>query len=212
MRKIAWKLLRFLKIASFIQISYKGILDEYGWFKSFNKKQSIDKDGNPIPWFTYSLISFISDRLTNELNVFEFGSGNSTLWFSHKVEKVISVEHNKEWYNIVKDKMPSNVKLIYQELEYDNEYCRTAKKFEEFFDIVIIDGRDRNNCVYNSVDKLTDKGIIIFDNTQLDIYSDSQNFLKSKGFKRLDFKGLCPAVAHTNTTTVFYKANNCLNI
>ncbi|MDF1550900.1 MAG: hypothetical protein P1P88_23960, partial [Bacteroidales bacterium] len=71
---------------------------------------------------------------------------------------------------------------------------------------------DRNNCVYNSVSSLTDDGVIIFDNSQRSQYLESQLFLKENNFKRIDFKGLCPSVAHANTTTIFYRTNNCLDI
>lgn len=212
MRKYIWKLFRFLNIAPFIMIFYKGILDEYGWLKSFNKMQSIDRKGKPIPWFTYSATSFLKDRLTKNMNVFEFGSGNSTLWFSERVKNIISVEYDVKWYNKVKNEIPDNVELIYCNFEYDGEYCRTVVKSDLKFNIIIVDGRDRNNCIYNSINSLTEDGVIIFDNTQRESYQDSIKFLKENGFKRIDFCGLTPAVAHANATTVFYKTKNCLGI
>jgi len=212
MRKYAWKLLRFLKVAPFIQIFYKGILDEYGWFRSFNKKQSIDKKGAPIPWYAYSAIFFIEGRLHNKLTVFEFGAGNSTLWFSKRVKNVVSVEHDTKWFSKIKKEMPNNVELIHSDLDYDGDYCRSASKQEKKFDIIIIDGRDRNNCVHNSLDSLTKDGVIIFDNSQIEDYSVGKKFLKENGFKNIDFKGLCPCVPHSNTTSIFYKSKNCLEI
>ena len=212
MRKFIWKVLRFFKVASFIQISYKGILDEYGWLKSFNQMQSIDKEGNPIPWFSYSAISFINDRLTNEMTVFEFGSGNSTLWFSKRVKNVVSIEHDVNWYNKIKKIMPENVNLSHCNLKYNDEYCRAAANQHSKFDIIIIDGRDRNNCVLNSIDSLADDGIIIFDNMQRKSYQPSIKYLDEKGFSKIDFIGLCPCVPFSNTTTIFYKSSNCFKI
>jgi hypothetical protein len=212
MRTIIWKLLRFLKIAPFLQLAYKGALDDYGWIKSFNKKQSIDRNGSPIPWITYPAINFLNSRLNNELNLLEFGSGNSTLWFSKRVKRVFSVEHNKAWFEKVKEQIPKNVSLFYSELDYDGEYSKQPIESDLKFNIILIDGRDRNNCVFNSIDKLTEDGIYIFDNSQRERYLKSQQFLKEKGFKRIDFKGMCPGEASLQTTTVFYKNNNCLGI
>ncbi|MBN1115585.1 MAG: hypothetical protein JXA77_00145 [Bacteroidales bacterium] len=212
MRKFVWYILHFFGIDGFIQLSYKGILDEYGWMKSFHARQSINKNGEPIPWMTYSLINFLEPRLTKEMLVFEFGAGNSTLWFSSRVGKVKSVENNLEWYTMLKRMHKNNVELVYKELEPNGEYSHILQSTAEKFDIIVIDGRDRNNCVYNSVEHLKIDGIILFDNSQLKEYVPSQNYLRDRGFKRIDFEGLCPGVAHSNTTTIFYRSDNVLGI
>ncbi|MFN8257511.1 MAG: hypothetical protein U0W24_17585 [Bacteroidales bacterium] len=212
MKKILWKILHFLRLAAFIQLSYKGILDELGWLKSFYKKQSIDRDGNPIPWCTYSFIYFISGKLNKTMNVFEFGSGNSTIWYASRVNSIIAVEHNKNWINLIQPKLPANAKLVFKELEYDGQYCRTSGNDGIKYDIIIIDGRDRNNCVINSIHNLKDNGVIILDNSQRKTYQISFEFLVEKNFKFIDFYGLCPGVAQLSRTTVFYREANCLNI
>jgi hypothetical protein len=212
LRKFIWKILRKLRLAGPIQLIYKGILDETGWLKSFNAMQSIDKSGNPIPWCSYSFIYFIEQRLSNDLSVFEFGAGNSTLWYAKRVKEVISVEHDLVWKTMLEQKVPSNSKVIFKELSYNGEYARTTTSLGRKFDVIVVDGRDRNNCIYNSIDSLSDKGVIILDNSQRTNYNESQKFLLAKGFKRIDFTGLCPAVAHINTTTIFYRTENCLGI
>ena len=49
-------------------------------------------------------------------NVFEFGCGNfSTLFFAEKCKSVISIEmQSEDWFNELKIKVPSNVKLLCQ--------------------------------------------------------------------------------------------------
>ena len=83
-----------------------GYLLEVGWFNSFMSHKSVDKYGQSIPWFSYPFIDFLTPRLSKELTVFEFGSGNSTSFFAQRVKKVISIEHNKEWYRIVNETKP----------------------------------------------------------------------------------------------------------
>ncbi len=75
-----------------------GYLLETGWFESFKSGEPVDADLKPIPWFTYSAIDFLKERLNNKLNILEFGSGNSTLFFAERVKKVISFEHSKDWH------------------------------------------------------------------------------------------------------------------
>ena len=97
-----------------------GYLLQTGWFNSFKQKKPLDKDNNPIPWFTYSAIEFLSERMNKKMNVFEFGSGNSTLFFAKRVNQITSVEHNKDWYDIISNQSPENSKIIFTNAEHTN--------------------------------------------------------------------------------------------
>ncbi len=39
-----------------------GYLLEVGWFESFKSLKSINKKGQPIPWFSYPFIDFLTPR------------------------------------------------------------------------------------------------------------------------------------------------------
>jgi hypothetical protein len=211
-KKIIWKILIKLRIGGPIQLMLTGGLLHDGWFNSFNTKRAVDRINNPIPWCTYPFLKFIEPRLKKDFSVFEFGSGNSTLWYAARVGQILSVEDNRDWLEMVSKKVPENAKLIYQTLKYDGEYCRQASELGNKFDIIIIDGRDRVNCVKNSIQALAEDGVIIFDNSDLPQYSDGIIFLISKGFKKIDFIGLSPVTPHNNCTSVFYRTLNCLGI
>ncbi len=207
-----WQLLNSVNLGGCVQLMLKSQLLEDGWFKSFNSKKSVDKNGNPIPWNTYPFIKFIEPRLKKHFDVFEYGSGNSTIWFSARVNSIYSVENDKEWYNIVSKSLPDNSHLVYQELQYDGDYSKEVEKSGKYYHIVIIDGRDRVNCIKRSIPRLTEDGIIVFDNSDLSIYQEAIELLEKEGFRRIDFIGMSPVTAHNNYTTVFYKSHNCLNI
>lgn len=212
LKNIIWKILIKLKIGGIIQLLLASGLKDDGWFESFNTKKSIDKNGNPIPWCTYSFIKFIEPRLKKDFTVFEYGSGNSTIWYANRVKEIISVENDETWFNVVSKLLPSNAKLIYSRLEYDGEYCRMVKNQNKKFDIIIVDGRDRVNCVKHSLDFLTQTGIIIFDNSNLEKYKEVTEFLNKQDFNRLDFWGISPITGHNNCTSIYYKPNNCIKI
>jgi hypothetical protein len=207
-----WKILISLGIGGPIQLILNGALIEDGWYKSYNTKRSVDKNGNPIPWCTYPFIKFIEPRLKKNFRIFEFGAGNSTLWYAEHVEWIRAVEHDKEWINYLSTSILHNVEIIHKELSEGGDYSKEVMRGGEKYDIIIIDGRDRNNCVKNSIDYLTDKGIIIFDNSNLPIYRSSIDFLSNHGFKKIDFIGMSPVTSHNNCTSIFYKTNNCLAI
>src|SRR5262245_48494149 len=75
----------------------KSILVVDGWNHSFRSAQAVDRQNNPIPWYTYAAIHFLEPRLQRQLRVFEYGCGNSTLWYSKRVSQVIAVEHDLQW-------------------------------------------------------------------------------------------------------------------
>lgn len=211
MKKFLWKILNTLKLGGPIQLYLNSQLKEDGWFNSFYKKESVDKNNNPIPWYSYSFIKFLQPRLKKEFKVFEYGSGNSTLWFSRYVKSVKAVEHDNNWYEKVKTKLPANAELVYKEVENKN-YAKEVSTSGSKYDIIIIDGVDRNNCVYESINSLPQNGVLIFDNSEREEYKESVEYLFSKGFKKVDFWGMCPVTPINTCTSVFYKDGNCLEI
>lgn len=211
MKKLFWKILNGFKLGGPIQLYLNSQLKEDGWFNTFYKKESVDKNNNPIPWYSYSFIKFLEPRLKKEFSVFEYGSGNSTLWFSKRVKTVKAVEHDKNWYEKVKANLPANAEIVYRERE-DNYYAKEVSASENKYEIIIIDGVARNNCVYESVNSLSQNGVIIFDNSEREDYKSSIEFLFSQGFKKIDFWGMCPVTPINTCTSVFYKDGNCLGI
>lgn len=201
------KLLRIL-----LSMNSNGYLKESGWINSFDKQMPIDTNNNPLPWVTYPFIDFISNRLKSEMEVFEFGSGNSTLWYAKKVKFITSVEHDKNWYDILKKEIPLNVNLYFKELIYGGEYSKISTMPTEYFDIISIDGRDRVNCMKDSIKALKSDGIIVLDDSERVQYTEGIQFLLDNEFKRIDFWGISPGLFYKKNTTIFYKTNNCLGI
>jgi hypothetical protein len=191
--------------------SIGGYLSEIGWVKSFLVKMPVDKHGNPYPWVTYPFIDFIGVRLNKSMNVFEYGSGNSTFYYADKVKSVISVEHDRLWYEQVKNKISDNVTLIYQDLDTGN-YSMTVGMQQKLFDIIIVDGRDRINCLKQSINALSEEGIIVLDDSEREIYVEGIVFLKDNGFNKIDFWGISPGLLYKKCTSIFYKQGNCLTI
>lgn len=189
-----------------------GYLFDVGWFESFSSKKSIDKNGDPIPWFSYPFIDFLLPRLTKNITLFEFGSGNSTMIFSLKVKDVISIEHNKEWFQMVNATKPSNVKLIQTKSESVSDYLEYFNNLIECVDIVVVDGLHRNECLIKSISKLSENGVLILDDSERHEYKDGIEYIEKLKFKRLDFWGIAPTVLFKKCTTLFYKSKNCLEV
>ncbi len=201
-----------LDLAGIIQLYVNSAIKDYGWFKSYKTKESVDINGNPIPWNTYPFLSFIESRLKPEFNMFEYGSGNSTIWYAQKVNSIIAVEHNKEWYAKVKNTLPKNAEIILSSETDSTIYSEEISKSGNKYHIVIVDGIFRNESLTASLNYLTEDGVVVFDDSERIAYEPSFKLLKEKGFKRLDFRGMRGITSIINTTSIFYRSNNCLNI
>jgi hypothetical protein len=189
-----------------------GYLKETGWTKSVRNGMSVDKNGSPIPWFTYPMNDFIEARLMKDMDVFEYGSGNSTLYFAKKVCHIVSVEHEESWYKLIKSRLPENATYLFCEPDDSRKYPETILKTDKYFDIVIIDGRQRVECAKAAIIKLKPNGVIIWDNSLRNKYAEGMSFLANRGFKRIDFMGLNPIGICKTVTSIFYKNDNVFNI
>jgi len=190
----------------------KGFLYDIGWINSYKTQTPVNIKNQPIPWFTYSFISYIENRLNKSMNIFEYGSGNSTLYFAEKVNHVISVEHDKKWVENFLEKIPINVQLNHCVLQYGGDYCKTIVSTKSKYSIIIVDGRDRVNCILNSTSSLSKDGVLILDDSEREEYENGITHLKQLGYKELDFWGIAPGIFYNKCTSIFYRENNCLGI
>jgi hypothetical protein len=204
--------LKLLGLYSFLSLRRSGALKEAGWFKSVRAGVPIDNNGRPIPWMTYSAISFLEKRIDSTMSVFEYGCGNSTLWWADRVRNVVSCEHDRAWYQRVRALIPANVELHQIDLEYGDLYAQKIAEYHQAFDIVVIDGRDRVNCGKNCLSAVKKNGVIIWDDSNRDDYAEGYDHLLNNGYKRIDFEGIGSVRVDKRSTAVFYKEDNCLEI
>lgn len=211
-KNIVWKLLNFIGIGGAVNLHLQSGLKDDGWFVSYRAKQSVDKNSNPIPWLTYPFIKFLEPRLGKDMSLFEFGCGNSTIWYAQRVKDITSVEHHEGWFNQIKSKMPQNAQLMFKKLEEGNAYEKSVLEAGKKYDVIIVDGRKRNNSIEESLQAMSESGVIILDNSERDNYASGKATLAQHGFKEIAFWGIAPSAAHNTCTSVFYREDNCFNI
>lgn len=78
-----------------------------GTIKYFNRwKNSLADDATSVrdeqPWITFPVIVILNRVLTKNSKVFEYGGGGSTLFLSKRAKEVYTVEHNPEWFDLLK--------------------------------------------------------------------------------------------------------------
>ena len=144
----------------------------------------------PTPWIAPRATSILKRILTKDLIGLEFGSGVSSVFIAKRISKLVSVEHNEPWYKRVEDLLekyelynvdrrlikPGQIKDLPQnptkaeqrEMKYGHsyfDYSNYSQMISEFadkhFDFVLIDGRARVDCFFNSIYKIKNGGFII---------------------------------------------------
>lgn len=137
--------------------------------------------------------NFFLDTVNHNTLVLEYGSGISTIEIAKRCKKIISIEHQKNWYEEIKNKIPSNCELIFKEpnLPYnEGGHCGTYDEFKDYieaslnkgpFDIILIDGRARVSCA-SICHKISHKDTIIFiHDFHREEYRDALNYLSLVG-------------------------------
>lgn len=133
------------------------------------------------PWFVHEAIIKLEELIEPGWTAFEWGSGSSTLWLGADmlVESAVSVEHDAEWYAKNRAELEryfvANVELIHVPMtvgDYsDNDYSRYILRYPDSrFDLILVDGRNRANCLANAVAALKPGGIMVLDNSERDQY------------------------------------------
>jgi len=201
-----WFLYRFVVAVKRSVLVLKALFHGQGLFRSMLKGTSVGSKDEPIPWFTYPAIEYLKQFDFSDKNVFEYGSGNSSIFWAQRAMRVTAVESNKQWYEHVSGISPHNLSLM---LETDKDrYVSSIGRDKDTFDVIVIDGQWRNACADVCVDYLVDHGMIIFDNS--DRQYDGCTKLRERGFFQIDFSGFSPINGYASTTSVFIRASNRL--
>ncbi len=175
--------------------------EEYGHARSKAEHACLDKAGNPVSWYTYAAIEFAKQLDFSDKRVFEFGSGYSTVFWGGRARTVVAVEHEKEWYDRMLPEIPGNVD--YRLVAEPDRYPRLILEYPGLFDVVIIDGELRPDCVGPALEKLHEDGLIIVDNA--DWFPGICSMLRAADLIQVDMQGPGPINPYAWTTSYFFR-------
>jgi len=110
-----------------------------------------------FPWYTRPFLNILQTWNVSSWSVFEYGGGNSTLWWRRKAKLVHSVDTNKDW--AAKIDMPC--------VTDKQDFLKYPLSTEHLYDCIVIDGEPvawRDECTAYAIKALKPNGIIIIDN------------------------------------------------
>jgi predicted O-methyltransferase YrrM len=162
--------------------------------------------GYPIMWLNE--IGYIEKLLLEQaahhrpLNVLEWGSGRSTVYFSkflkkHKVDfKWSAVENYIPWHEIVKEmirearlegrtdyylKSPTREDKKVQETLDMSEFLDFPATLGKRFDFILIDARKRKECLMRAKDLLAPGGVVVLHDAEREDHQETLKLYKGGG-------------------------------
>lgn len=181
-------------------------------------------------WLTFPAIEFLDQHISHSDKIFEFGGGGSTLFFIDRAAEVITVEHNPEWFEKLSEvvKSPKWVgNIIQPELgkggdrsnpdyyasddplfkgKSFNRYASYIDRFpDDYFDLVLVDGRARPSCIKHAVSKVKKGGYLVLDNAERRYYLSHSRCYLSDFTLVLNKFAPAPYVQHFTQTNIWKK-------
>jgi hypothetical protein len=157
-----------------------------------------------LPWWNVSATREVEEYLSSRrgARVFEFGAGASTAWLARRAGTVISVEHHPEWHRLISPIAAgfANVSLWHRDLAGDT-YPGAIDEAGGKFDLIVIDGRRRIDCLMRAIPHLAAGGIILFDDSGRRRYRSG---IKGCGLKERRYFGRSYCVPYPDHTSVLH--------
>jgi len=138
------------------------------------------------PWLVPNSVIFLEAVLTSDSSVLEAGAGASTVWFAKRAKHVLSFEHNKSWYDNVKETLEYHgIKNV--DLRHEPEYPKKGLTIEGLFDVILIDGRGRVKTAMSILRNLKAGGYLILDNAERAKYDKIIKVMRALKYPSITF-------------------------
>ena len=179
-------------------------LDCVVWYRSMLKRRV--PLSYPLPWITFDATRAIQKHLSPRSTMFEFGGGNSTLYWAQRCAAVHTVEGDLEWYAMldkaIRERKMSNIFLMHEEEKgkYANAINASG---QESYDVVVVDGDFRRECIHAAVPRIKRGGLLIVDNTDWHWFRNNPIAGIPSDWKFEVFQGYAPMIGHRSETTLY---------
>lgn len=138
------------------------------------------------PLFTPTATEFLRKYLQPGVHLFEWGAGRSTPFFLRQGINVISVEHDPVWHQKISRYATSHLDL--QLISEVPTYIAAIKRYpDNFFDVVVVDGREREACLLAAMPKVKPGGKLFLDDSQRERYHPAMAEVEQQGWATTHF-------------------------
>lgn len=149
----------------------------------------------PVPW---SLVEgkpwmchpAVEQLVVPGMRILEWGSGGSTVLFAEKGADVICIEHDASWVKLLKSELARRklgAQVDINQIDLTANYVDIVDQLAGNFDLVIVDGRRRVECVSKAHNRVVPGGWLVLDDSDREAYSPACEQLA--GWDKLVLKG-----------------------
>jgi protein-L-isoaspartate O-methyltransferase len=177
------------------------------------------------PWWTFESADAVAHHLAKKpgARVLEWGSGASTVWLSKRAAEVIAIEHDTGWADQVRPLVGDNVEILtvppvaatsrdairsskpgHDGLDF-TAYVHAIDQLPGLFDLIVIDGRAREDCLPTALARLAEGGLLVFDNVDRRRYRKVINAEPDIDVRIT--RGLTPALPYPNRTALITRTS-----
>ena len=124
-----------------------------------------------LPWMDEGAIIWLNNlKNKSNYNCLEFGSGGSTLFFSKIFANIDTFEADKNWYELLNEKNPSD-KINYNYVHSQNALISNISTLkQDYYDVCVVDigtsliNRNREELFLKCIPKMKKTTIYVLDN------------------------------------------------
>jgi hypothetical protein len=158
-----------------------------------------------LPWLTFDAIRALEVPLRRPgCRVYEYGSGHSTLYWAKRGAQVWSVEADREWYGRGLAALKAWPQVVLRHAPDRASYVHSIDQVPGDFDIVLVDGEHRLECLDAAVDRVKPGGLLVVDNTDWHWFADVDRHVPA-GWPKQVHAGCAPFIGYPSQTTVWQR-------
>lgn len=125
-------------------------------------------------------------RFGYEAEVFEWGSGHSTIWLAKRCRHIVTVEHRQEWAEEVLKWADVEMRLVSLD-----DYVGVIDDYGKF-DMVFIDGHQptRQACAFKALEHLRPGGVLVLDDSHWGLWRRFLDLRVGRFRRKVEYRGI----------------------
>jgi hypothetical protein len=168
-----------------------------------------------MPWWSYGAVDAVARFVHAEMDVFEFGSGGSSIFLAHRTKHVTCVEDSAVWVDLVRKEAEkqclNNLDVLVESFDFQKAEGFSESNYllalgDRSYDLIVVDGQEnsvqvRPECFQRAESHIKPGGLIVLDDSWRYPQVKAQN--NATSWK--DYKGVgCCRRGVTSTCLFFY--------
>ncbi len=142
------------------------------------------------PWLCDAAVEQLEKLVFPGARILEWGSGGSSVFFAKRGADVICIEHDRSWVRLVRSQLVRSKldeRVTIKRIDLTADYVDIVDRLAGSFDLIVVDGRRRVECVSKARDRVVAGGWLVLDDSDRQAYSPAVNQLA--GWHKLVVKG-----------------------